>query len=635
MQYQPLDFSKYETRLLKLLAARTDSDESTSQIECELLHGVSLLKPPQYRALSYCWGDPCITAPILVDGRSVQVTVNLEAALRELRRSIQSGTHRLIWVDALCINQDDLYERSYQVMQMGHVFPSAECVIAWLGVPRDAMAADHLFSFLRGELRGVSELDRNALIDAANSLYDLPFWKRVWIIQEIAKAKAVYLQFGWASIPWTRFVKRVQSKGIRKIVPPDFRFLLYPLDSFRDRENVDDMGSSRVSLFQALSDTRYSLSTDPRDKIYALLGLTSDGASIVPLPNYQQSVRDVFMQTGKNIIIGQGRVGAMLLARRSGNERTGSGILRLPSWVPDWSATEGRTMSPWIEECMKQMYTVRKVPVNMTPEGGLYVPCRLSETIGAVLASATSPAQSDQSSVALQDLDSEAFVRQLYTVISWYDSSQTHASRRPEQTASYKNVMLYLSDRFWSGEGSRGKTRARLKVQQKEVDFVTLFLRTTDSGGKVRTWMQANGQTKLGRKTVREMLQEDFQQMNKIKFNGKAPRLSATVLSEWLNRFENHGMRIAITDRKMRIVHEDTRPGDVIAYLPNCPLPVILRPTTASAQYTLVGEVYPGESESPRHLEGYREVQKNDEYPHSSWKADDVECDKENFIEIT
>ncbi|PMD14887.1 heterokaryon incompatibility, partial [Hyaloscypha hepaticicola] len=80
---------------------------------------------PDYVALSYCWGDPSITHPIIVNDLPVQVTTNLEAALRALRHQ----KVETVWIDALCINQLDLLEQGLQIMRMGLIYSNASYVI--------------------------------------------------------------------------------------------------------------------------------------------------------------------------------------------------------------------------------------------------------------------------------------------------------------------------------------------------------------------------------------------------------------------------------------------------------------------------------------------------------------------------
>jgi hypothetical protein len=132
-RYQPLKTSVNEIRILSLLPA----SERSSEICCKL-HTVSLDSNPVYIALSYCWGDPTNPRRILLDHcvkevsdqreslayslTAYQVTANLHEALSSLRDPEDTIS---LWVDALCINQDDLEERSLQVLRMTAIYRSA------------------------------------------------------------------------------------------------------------------------------------------------------------------------------------------------------------------------------------------------------------------------------------------------------------------------------------------------------------------------------------------------------------------------------------------------------------------------------------------------------------------------------
>jgi hypothetical protein len=88
---------------------------------CKLKH-VSLSKCPAYEALSYTWGDPTQTLPISLNGAPCPITRNLESALRHLRRR---ESLRILWVDAVCINQLSIDERSSEVMRMKSIYKQA------------------------------------------------------------------------------------------------------------------------------------------------------------------------------------------------------------------------------------------------------------------------------------------------------------------------------------------------------------------------------------------------------------------------------------------------------------------------------------------------------------------------------
>lgn len=99
---------------------------------------------PQFDALSYAWGrgTPGSRRAILLnETHSLQMTDNLFAALRRLRRRFAS---RQLWIDAICINQDDLEERNHQVSMMDQVYLSAQHVCIWLGDCEDPPVAKRI-----------------------------------------------------------------------------------------------------------------------------------------------------------------------------------------------------------------------------------------------------------------------------------------------------------------------------------------------------------------------------------------------------------------------------------------------------------------------------------------------------------
>ncbi|KAK9780814.1 putative Heterokaryon incompatibility domain-containing protein [Seiridium cardinale] len=122
--YAPLVSSQSQIRTIILHSGQFNED-----IQCSF-HIVSLDGNLEYEALSYVWGDPTITQPVIVDGNEMQVTTNLEAALRHLRSDQKPRT---LWVDAICINQQDDREKSAQVPMMGKIFQQATSVLAWFG----------------------------------------------------------------------------------------------------------------------------------------------------------------------------------------------------------------------------------------------------------------------------------------------------------------------------------------------------------------------------------------------------------------------------------------------------------------------------------------------------------------------
>jgi hypothetical protein len=119
--YHELDHESRAFRLIRLLPS-VDFD---AEILCELFESL-LDNCPRYDALSYVWGDANITVPIRLHDTTHPVTTNLGLALRYLRLAEEE---RIIWVDALCINQADNLEKGHQVRQMQSIYVGAKRVI--------------------------------------------------------------------------------------------------------------------------------------------------------------------------------------------------------------------------------------------------------------------------------------------------------------------------------------------------------------------------------------------------------------------------------------------------------------------------------------------------------------------------
>ncbi|KAK1574656.1 heterokaryon incompatibility protein-domain-containing protein, partial [Colletotrichum navitas] len=123
--YKPISLESKDIRLLHLLPGKWEED-----IQCQL-EVIGLEKHPVYEALSYAWGDPKVVRPILLDGEQMNVTINLESALRHLRFP---GSTRILWVDALCIDQKTAVEKTHQVGMMDEIYKQCFRVIIWLDI---------------------------------------------------------------------------------------------------------------------------------------------------------------------------------------------------------------------------------------------------------------------------------------------------------------------------------------------------------------------------------------------------------------------------------------------------------------------------------------------------------------------
>jgi hypothetical protein len=174
--YSPL-VGPRSIRLVCLLPSRNEVDP----IHCDLVHyslsensGTSHL----YEALSYVWGDTDETEAIIVHGHSFNVTQNLHAALRHLRnRSFQ----RILWIDAICINQKDDNEKEIQIRFMAEIYGQADRVIIWLGVCKDnsdKALEDICEAAERDDTDPITPPTNQARVIA---LLQRPWFQRIWV----------------------------------------------------------------------------------------------------------------------------------------------------------------------------------------------------------------------------------------------------------------------------------------------------------------------------------------------------------------------------------------------------------------------------------------------------------------------
>ena len=161
-------------RLLRL----NPSEDETAPIKCQLFNyslDGSDKGPPQYEALSYVWGNPENTLPIFIDEHQFNITENLYAALRRLRdRSIE-----WIWIDAICINQQDQQERGHQVRSMAKIYGRAHRVVVWLGEAADG--SDRAFEEIRARKKWLNSSGNEIIQQAVLALLQRPWFRRIWV----------------------------------------------------------------------------------------------------------------------------------------------------------------------------------------------------------------------------------------------------------------------------------------------------------------------------------------------------------------------------------------------------------------------------------------------------------------------
>jgi hypothetical protein len=371
--YHTLNSELQEIRLLTL-----ESGNYNEPLHCRL-SVVALIHRPEYNALSYVWGDPTVSEiepTIVLDGQRSLVTPNLHSALRHLRPPAGSDAVRF-WVDAVCINQQDLIERNLQVAMMRDIYASATQVTIWLGERDDD--SDTTFDAIPIILGSTPwPQDKSQCSEIRRhcgrfffGLTDRRSWlSRVWILQELAMSRNdPVVVCGHKRTSWSEFTKTWHV--IAKEAFADW--VMRPSDSEEAHgdsaskdDNVELLNQLKLDVLDDLrqavrshgGDTlkkllwisRTSAATDPRDRIYGLLGLLEqvqiDSQPSIPIQvDYRKSCSEVYVDAMVHIFSrGEGPYylsgiflsGGPAVAPQIPSLPASTAQPDLPSWVPDF-----------------------------------------------------------------------------------------------------------------------------------------------------------------------------------------------------------------------------------------------------------------------------------------------------------
>jgi hypothetical protein len=365
-RYKPLDLKTNEIRLLTVLPSQQNNPR---EIHCSLTHS-SLSNPPQYHALSYAWQDDALFSPdsnptsrseIIINDDTFNVGQNLAAALK----ARQSHHFRSIplWVDAICINQAENDERSGQILRMRDIYARASKVTVWLGP--EGNDSEKAIQFIRlffekwreiergveslsSRRRFFSEWFKESLISrkyslewrAVHNLLRRAWWRRIWIVQEIVAARDVEFFCGSKVLypeHLSRFLDLLVIHGVMYIpLLREYEGIVLEYDTFSLAHSyLRPKDWEDVSLLQALYRTGMARSSEPRDKIYAVLNLARDGQTIVPHPNYSLPIAVIYQELVMSLVTKTKRVDILSLAGMPVYPKALD--IRLSTWVPDWT----------------------------------------------------------------------------------------------------------------------------------------------------------------------------------------------------------------------------------------------------------------------------------------------------------
>lgn len=386
-QYEPLP----STGSFRLLSFEpTDSGQIHVTLET-----FELANAPPYQALSYSCGwpfdvpnfelpdlfigtsGPIATSygernkkPILCNRRRLYIGKNLKEFFDRLREDdYRQMEHKHLWVDAVCIAQDNLEEKSAQILRMGDIYQRASSVIVWLGdsLPETSLALDVLQELSNVPLRRLEEMQR--LPTTSDSSYGTlgirriterqwrafvgfsrrTYFNRVWVVQEAVFARRLVFLCGEFRIPTERLfgvskmlvLSRWSSQILQPYIPqfqPGSGPQIGAIAAVSQMS--EDLERRTVRPLEILSSMRSRQATDALDNVYPLLNIIAKALHKEPwelsvMPDYEVELAEVLEQTTLMCI----RTSGDLTILPAVQERSVRGSAVTPSWVVDWTVS--------------------------------------------------------------------------------------------------------------------------------------------------------------------------------------------------------------------------------------------------------------------------------------------------------
>lgn len=551
--YSPLSEEARQIRLLTLLPDQSDAPiRITVQIR-------RLAKEIEFEALSYVWGSPSDPQEIFVETKkpknwklwhstrfrltTLPITRNLFEALQHLRLKDRP---RVLWIDAVCVDQQNLEERGRQVLRMPDIYTQAKHVVLWLGPESynstlamkaiddigSKIAVDWGLDRIRTTSANGSDPTSKAFLDdlrrwpeiwlAFRDLLDRPYFRRLWVLQEIYLAKErAQIVCGSQQTSPERFFNAVCYISKYSRTPALSELAV----------NVRRLGrickSQNGILESLMNTTRYCHCFDERDRVYALLSLVPEGRRYGIRPSYTKTVLEVFQEVVLKRSVASARLD--VLRQCSIDDR----MLHLPTWVPNFS----------------KRLKAAKLPLGSADLGArAHMQCGSKGTLTAtgVCVTAVHDIKVNLPRLVPETRDEAAStIRELISVLNSCDGSNNRLSNlqslcRALCANSYRERYIPLDDSW-----------PNFKEAQKYIV-------------EVDSWS--------------------------LNASAEPPELYLPYLPT-INAMLKGRFLIITTDGRLGLAPEAAKPGDKVCVLLGCEVSLLLRPD-GNANYLVVGECY-------------------------------------------
>jgi hypothetical protein len=581
-------------RLLRIFPRNSDN-HATDIIRCEIFHA-SMSENLEFKALSYAWGKNDKQYSILLNGLPFLVHHNLYTALLQIS-SWSTATPITIWIDAICIDQSNIPERSQQVRNMRCIYSQAEEVVVWLGphsenshcafhILRDFLIlARHPYSTLvmckyleYTEPVGDPEVAKG--LRALADLFLRDYWYRMWIVQELTVARHITIHVGDCAAPGAAVIK-VQEL-LRDLPSGKLETCLdydeFPRNALVLQGMLDIMewkqalGKREMTFHDCLRYHQLRNCTNPRDKLYALAAITRGQSEFNLKIDYAASVKEVYTDFAR-AEIGKSKKLDVITSVHRGD---GLNPHNLPSWVPDWS-----------DESLKIHTFLSDTKHGFSSAGQTVADFSFDDTNNILWLKGISIGQISQLGRVTQMADVQGYIDGVKSIYAWWQMHEGVCAVSDHMSCVQRFVRTIRCDFYSNNEDFQSKA--------SEVIFADIFSLPdrylTHVSKESPEWYDPDPviedlKKRIHKKRAQEAAKDEIGWVNNssLPYEQLCRQLLPSFVKLWDRRF------FILLDGTFGMAPFLARKDDIICIPLGCPSPIVLRPE--GDHFVLIGEAY-------------------------------------------
>ncbi|CAI9634545.1 unnamed protein product [Alternaria burnsii] len=633
--YDPI-FATSQIRLIEFSEIQPSSSSVNLSIRTFSLRDSEY---PSYVTLSYVWGSGELSKVINISGSLLRITQNLFDVLMALSSigkpwcaSVIAEQHRYryYWVDAICIDQNNLQERGQQVSLMGEIYSKSTCTLVWLGREYDDSGlAINLIRKLGSKLAEdfpkecvqhlISKPENKASWVALHELFKRPYWQRAWIRQEYVLSPDLIFVCGdhWCkglelqnALLWLSdtlnlytgmdnlldFLKHKSKEG--------YATLIMGNPGYEEAKSARHMRvclknlKIQLPLLCLLDKSKGVKSTDARDRIFGFLGLASDTRLLFPTPGYTTSVSTVYSELVK-AHVQQYRILDIICFGRSNRVEPS-----LPSWVPNWS---GETYG--VHYMVSQLNHLQEhqelMKIKKRGDWDIPAPYLASSDIPAKVNFSPDMALLSTSGLLVATIDGLGYARDLCANEFNLIQSCAEPNLVRSDSCNGSKLRVNIARALLCGRYKRRPIPARFCNPAFGEITLRAIRGIEDKGSYFPGWFEKNDSFLICGRSMRGWIEEWYAEFSspsaKEKLSSDAHQYTldaAAVMFYYRKRI------MTTTDGRFGMAPHSSRSGDQVWVLFGCSVPVVLR--QYGERWEFVGECYMDDFMDGQAIEEYR-----------------------------